>query len=751
MNAATISPLALAVVIMTARAYSQNVDVTFFRDDVVRIVKTPDGGKGPRGSFVVTAKPDDVKVEVSGNGEDRTYTTEKLKVIVSGGKVRFETASGKTLLAEEGMVYGKRPADDPDSDAYSLKQSWRLEKDEFVYGLGIWQDLEIMRNNRERKMIQQNVDDYVPIVQSIKGWGIFWDNASPTQYRHGDDIMSFDSEVADASDYYFMYGKTSDGVVRQIRDLTGQVPMQPKWTLGYYISKERYVSWQEDIAAVKEHRRRGIPLDCVVQDWRYWGENDKWNDMSFRPDGFADPEKNIAKIHDLNAKLMIVIWPGFGPNSEPYKAFKDKGWYFKGGFVTWPDKDTIIYDAFNKDARDLYWKFVTRVRDTGPDAWWMDSTEPDHFVWNKESFDGPTGMGSFRRMCNAFPLFTVGGIYDHQRADEKGRRRVSIMTRSCYAGQQRTGANTWSGDVISNWENFRKQIAAGISFGMTGNPNYNTDIGGFFPWEYGHPEGARKHPGFVELHVRWMQYALFNPIFRSHGTGTPREIWQFADRGDRSYEAMVDCVKLRYRFLPYLYSVARWVSDDGGTWMRPLFADYLEDAETRKISNQFLFGTELLAAPVVESLAATRRLYLPRGTVWYDFFTGRREEGGRWIEPAVELETIPLYAKAGAIVPMGPEMQYVGQISNPHVDIKVFPGADGAFVLYDDAGDGYQYEEGEFSEIDLKWNDAAKTLVIGARRGSYPGMAKERDFIVTLPDGASRSVRYCGEKIEVRF
>ena len=733
---------------------SAAVKVEFYADDIVHVVKEPAGGAGARESFIVKMRPEKVDVAVERNGGLTTYRSASLAVSVDGdGKAVFSTAAGETLLAEDGFSFRPRPVGDPDASSFHVAQKWRLGKDEPVYGLGIWQDESIVRRGTSRHMIQDNRDDYVPIVQSVKGWGVFWDNASPTDYSEKDGLMVFDSEVGDAVDYWFMYGGTSDGVVGLVRRLTGEVPMHPKWTLGYYISKERYKSWKEDLDVIREFRRRRIPLDCLVQDWQYWGGNEKWNDMNFRPDGFAEPEKNIKAIHDLNAKLMIVIWPGFGPETQAHKEFRAKGLYFKGDFRTWPhNSGTIVYDAFSAEARDIYWRYATRVRDAGPDAWWMDSTEPDHFVWNKESFDGPTAMGSFRRMCNAFPYFTVGGVYDHQRADEGGRRRVSIMTRSVYAGQQRTGANTWSGDTFSSWQSLRMQIAAGIGFGLTGNPNYNTDIGGFFPQrDHEAPGGACKHPAFAELNTRWMQYALFCPIFRSHGTGTPREPWRFGEPGTRYYDAMLKCIELRYRLIPYLYSTARWVSARGGTWMRPLFAEYKADKTTWKISQQFLAGTELLAAPVVRAQAPSQRLYLPAGTDWIDFFTGKVEKGGSWIDRPVSLDTFPLYAKAGAIVPTGPALQYVGQVRNPYVDVKVFPGADGSFTLYDDAGDGYGYEKGEFAEIQLSWDDKARKFTFGERQGSYPGMDAERDFIVTLPDGASKSVRYAGKAVEVVF
>ena len=765
---------------LTALSAAQEVEVQFFCDDIVRIVKIPEGGKKPRPSFVVTAKPESVDVRTEESVMGKTYASAKLRVTVgSDGCVAFAKADGSPLLAEEPTVFtpramleghrgamaplgGGQPIQgvhrsamdkDPDSDRFVVRHAWRLDGDEEIYGLGIIQEPSISRRGLTKKVLQENIEDFSPIIQSVKGWGILIDNPSLAEYKEENGIVSYTCSVGDAADWYFMYGGTSDGVVRQIRRLTGEVPMQPKWTLGYYVSRERYTSWRQLAEIIDEHRARGIPMDCIVQDWQYWGTNDTWNAMDFLADGFKnDPVASVKAVHDRHAKLMISFWPNFGAKTKPNRDFREHGWYFKD-FTTWPrDEGMIVYDAFNPAARDLYWRYVRRLVDCGIDAWWMDFTEPESDPDSQATFDTQTFLGSYRSVCNLYPFMTVCGIYDHQRADEPdGRRRVSIMTRSCYPGLQRTGANTWSGDISSKWETLRMQIPAGLGFGLTGNPNFNTDIGGFFPWHFfGWEGGALKCPEFIELNVRWMQYALFNPIFRSHGTGVPREIWQFGDKGDAAYEAMVAAVKLRYRFLPYLYSTARWVSKDGGTMMRPLFAEYADERETWRLSDEFLFGTELLAAPVVEWKAKTRRLYLPKGA-WRDFFTGEEVKGGRWIERGVALETIPLYAKAGAIVPFGPVMQYVDELGNPPVEIKVFPGADGAFTLYDDAGDGYQYEQGEFSEIPLKWDDAKKTLTIGERKGRYLGMAEARDFVVALPCGTVKHVKYEGKSLDVAF
>ena len=439
-----------------------------------------------------------------------------------------------------------------------------------------------------------------------------------------------------------------------------------------------------------------------------------------------------------------------------------------------------VYDAFSPVARDIYWKYLKTLFDYGTDAWWMDSTDPDFFDPRESDYEHPVYGGTWRSQRNAFPLETVRGIYQSQRKDyPDSPKRVFIMTRSSYAGQQHYGSNMWSGDVASSWDMLRKQVPAGLSFSLTGNPNFNTDIGGFFCNAYNTrgPGSAPKNPQFQELYVRWMQYGLFCPVFRSHGADAPREIWQFGKKGEPVYDAIEKMIRLRYRLIPYLYSTAWQVTSNNASYLRPLFSDFAQDKRVWDMTDEFLFGNSILAAPIVdpqyteekviredamtgwdrnqltmdngqltvdwtETKTATK--YLPKGADWYDFWTNERYKGGRDVSLQTTLDRVPMFVRAGSILPLGPVMQYVGEKTWENLELHVYPGANGEFTLYEDEGDSYNYERGAYSTITFRWNDRARTLTIGERHGSYPGMLMNRQFTVVLPDGTIRTVNYNG-------
>lgn len=559
-----------------------------------------------------------------------------------------------------------------------------------------------------------------------------------------------------------------------------------------------YRSFAELKGVVGKYRELGGPLDGIIQDWQYWGSHYLWNAMEFLGEGFGNPEKAIGDIHKANARLMISIWSSFGPQTKAYRTLNEQGHLFD--FSTWPQSGiesqwpprldypsgVRCYDPFSSEARDVYWDNLRRLFDLDIDGWWMDSTEPDNFDMKDADYDVPTALGSLRRVRNAYPLITVGGVYDHQRAvsDDK---RVFIMTRSGFAGQQRYGANVWSGDVGSSWETLRNQIPAGLNFTLTSNPNFNTDIGGFFAGAYNTTEGygsACRNPLYQELYVRWMQYGLFCPIFRSHGTEVPREIYNFGKKGEPVYDAIERTIRLRYRLIPYIYSTAWQVTSADGSYLRPLVCDFPDDSRVWDMGHEFMFGRNILAAPVVhaqytpektvsvdemsgrdekdgDKRAAdvaidftkekTATFYLPKGTQWYDFHTGQRYDGGGDITITTTLDLTPMFVRAGSIVPVGEEMQWVGEQPYDVLEMRVYPGADATFTLYDDAGDGYDYEKGVRSEITFTWKNSSRTLTIGQRKGSYPGMLEKRTFNVVLPDGTTRKVEYVGKKMSVKM
>ena len=656
----------------------------------------------------------------------------------------------------------------------------------------------MIQRNMTKNLIQGNVEDVSPFFQSTKGYGVFWDNYSPTLFTDNEVETSFRSEVGDCVDYYFMYGKDADGVIAQVRSLTGQAPMFPLWTYGYWQSKERYKSQEEVVDVVRKYRELGIPLDGIIQDWQYWGHNYLWNAMDFQNPTFNNPQKMMEDVHAMNAHMAISIWSSFGPMTKPYRELDKKGMLFN--FTTWPQSGleswppnmeypsgVRVYDAYNPEARDIYWKYLNDgIFKLGMDAWWMDSTEPDHLDWKPEDMDTKTYLGSFRKVRNAYPLMTVGGVYDHQRAVTSDKR-VFILTRSGFLGQQRYGANVWSGDVASTWESFRNQIPAGLNFSLCGMPHWNSDIGGFFAGHYNkswNDDSASKNPLYQELYVRWLQFGTFNPMMRSHGTDVYREIYKFGKKGEPVYDAIEKMIGLRYSLLPYIYSTSWEVSNRQSSFMRALMMDFVDDRKVWDINDEYMFGKSILVAPITHAQytpeavvkvseeegwnrdgakktktdaavdfmeTKSTNIYLPAGTLWYDFWTNEKHEGGKEITKETTLDVIPLYVKAGSIIPVGPQVQYATEKPWDHLELKVYAGANGNFILYEDEFDNYNYEKGAYTEIPISWNNASRKLTIGARKGAYEGMLKNRKFTVTLQDGTQKNVDYNGKAISVKF
>ena len=506
----------------------------------------------------------------------------------------------------------------------------------------------------------------------------------------------------------------------------------------------------------------------------------------------------IEDVHAMNAHMAISIWSSFGPMTKPYRELDKKGMLFN--FTTWPQSGleswppnmeypsgVRVYDAYNPEARDIYWKYLNDgIFKLGMDAWWMDSTEPDHLDWKPEDMDTKTYLGSFRRVRNAYPLMTVGGVYDHQRAVTSDKR-VFILTRSGFLGQQRYGANVWSGDVASTWESFRNQIPAGLNFSLCGMPHWNSDIGGFFAGHYNkswNDDSASKNPLYQELYVRWLQFGTFNPMMRSHGTDVYREIYKFGKKGEPVYDAIEKMIGLRYSLLPYIYSTSWEVSNRQSSFMRALMMDFVDDRKVWDINDEYMFGKSILVAPIAHAQytpeavvkvseeegwnrdgvkkaktdvavdfmeTKSTKIYLPAGTLWYDFWTNEKHEGGKEITKETTLDVIPLYVKAGSIIPVGPQVQYAIEKPWDHLELKVYAGANGYFILYEDEFDNYNYEKGAYTEIPISWNNASRKLTIGARKGAYEGMLKNRKFTVTLQDGTQKSVDYNGKAVSVKF
>lgn len=770
------------------------VEVKWYGENMVRIIKYPSGNSFSKNSLAVIKKEVKIPFSVSKDNNTIILKTKKLQLFINdkNGEVTYKLPSGNELLKESGNSF--KPFDDAGDQTLSVSQSFQLEKDEPIYGLGILQNGKMSQRNTDIRMVQNNTWDFVPFFQSIKGYGIYWDNTSPTQFTDTLEKTSFSSEVGEGVDYYFIYGKNADGVVAGMRDLTGNVPMLPLWTYGFWQSKERYKSQDEIVGVVKKYRDLKVPLDGIIQDWQYWGNNYQWNAMDFISPDFPDGKKMVQDIHDMNAHLSVSIWSSFGPMTNQYREMDKKGMLFN--FQTWPQSGleswppdmnypsgVRVYDAYNPEARDIYWRYLNKgIFSLGIDSWWMDSTEPDHLNQQPGDLDTKTHLGSFRKVRNAYPLVAVGGVYDNQRKTTS-EKRVFILTRSAFAGQQRYGSNTWSGDVNSSWEMLRNQVPAGLNFSLTGNPNFNSDIGGFFAGVYRRNDGA-KNLSFQELYVRWLQYGAFTPMMRSHGTDVPREIYQFGNKGDVVYDVIEKFIKLRYTLLPYIYSTSWEVTKNNSSFMRSLSMDFPSDKKTWDINNEYLFGKSILVAPVLNAQYTPEKViktdenegwnnvnnkkedalsnvdftqnksvkvYLPSGADWFDFWTNEKHKGGQEIQKSVSLQSMPLYIKAGSIVPLGPDVQYATEKKWDNLTLAIYPGADADFVLYEDEFDNYNYEKGSYAEIPIQWNEKSKTLTLDARKGKYKGMIEKRNFNLNLPNGQKKIVSYSGKKVSVKF
>ena len=771
------------------------ISLEFYSPQTVHVVKAPVDHEYDKQSLVVIAKPADVAVSRKGNTVSSNALT--VKVDPRTGALTF-SAKGKTLLSEKGAATFEPRTTGPDVGKFRVTQTFQLDKDESIYGLGTIQNGKMNRRGEHKLMEQSNLEDFQNVLQSIKGWGIYWENYSPTLFEDNAEGMSFTSESGEGVDYYFMYGGSADGVIAKMRELTGDVPMFPLWTYGFWQSKERYKTARETESIVDKYRELQVPLDGIIQDWQYWGSNYLWNAMDFLSEDFSNGKQMIDNVHKKHAHFMISIWASFGPMTQQFRELEAKGllmpfetWPQSGISHVWPPmKDypsgVKVYDAFSPEARAIYWKYLKKLYDYGTDAWWMDSTDPDFFDPRESDYEHKVYGGTWRSQRNAFPLETVRGIYQSQRKDyPNASKRVFIMTRSSYAGQQHYGSNMWSGDVNSSWDMLRKQVPAGLSFTLTGNPNFNTDIGGFFCSSYNTKGSgsAPKNPQFQELYVRWMQYGLFCPVFRSHGADAPREIWQFGQKGEPVYDAIEKMIRLRYRLIPYLYSTAWQVTKNNDSYMRPLFADFAADKKVWNMTDEFMFGRSILAAPIVDPQYTEEKVirtdamtgwdrkevnsekvnsekldwtatksavkYLPKGATWYDFWTNKKYQGGKTVTLETSLDRVPMFVRAGSILPLGPEMQYVGEKAWDNLELRLYPGADGTFTLYEDEGDSYNYERGVYTTIPFVWKDKTNTLIIGARQGSFPGMLQTRKFTIVLPDGTSKTVDYNGAEVKV--
>jgi alpha-D-xyloside xylohydrolase len=681
-----------------------------------------------------------------------TLTTSRLKIEITraDSSVIFYDSAGHKLTQENTRTL--TPTEVNGEKTYHSERFVNMwDTQEAFYGLGQHQAGVWNYRGESVDISQDNTNISIPFLLSSNGYGIFWNNGSRSKFTNRF-VHAFylSSEVSDSMDYYFFYGPDFDRLIADYRDLTGNTPLFGKWAYGYWQCKNRYDSQQELLAIAQRYRDLHIPLDNIVQDW-FW-----WNTMGepvFNKN-YPDPKGLIDALHKNNVHLMISVWPYFRPGSPVYDDMDKRGYFIaKTVAPSFHPVAQALYDPFNPEARKYYWNLMNNALfKIGADAWWLDTTEAETegretniLVTNKIN-RGENGA----RYANEFPLMTTTAVYEGQRA-ASDKKRVFILSRSAYAGSQRNAAAVWSGDVDPNWETFRRQIPAGLNYSVSGLPYWTTDIGGFV-------SANPNDPAYRELYIRWFQFGTFCPIFRAHGTRTTNqnEIWSYGPDAQKTLTAYDN---LRYRLMPYIYSLAWKTTSEGYTIMRPLVMDFREDTRAQNIGDQFLFGPAILVNPVTEPGAATRRLYLPNAK-WYDFWTGAAIQGGRMLDAPSPIDRMPLYVRAGSIVPLGPDLQYAAEKSADPVELRVYRGANGAFTLYEDENDSYDYEKGVHATIPFSWDEGARTLTIGDLTGTFPGMLEKRTFHVVfvtenhgvagdLTGNADKTVEYSGKKITV--
>jgi alpha-D-xyloside xylohydrolase len=797
-------------------------------DRIVRVMYSPTATLPAGQDFVVTNHSwPRTAFTVADAGGKLTVATRELKVAVDKvtGAVAFFDASGHLLLGEPADG-GKTmtPATVNGEASYQPQQVFNSPHDEFIYGLGQFQEGTWNWRGMPEQLRQLNTQISVPMIVSSYGYGLLWNNASFTEFNPADtqvmltnksgtytttdagdyvfivkdgdrrgligvqvnrqtvaaitnmwvtytisgkialpahttcsvtllgggrdakifarplgDTTTFRSQVGNAIDYYFFYGPTADEIIAGYRQATDDAPLFPKAAYGFWQCRERYSSQEQILAAASEFRSRQIPVDFIVQDWQYWG-NHGWGAYEWDLSHYPDPGKMIAELHTNHFKYMISVWSnpsgivGRALAAMPHGLIPGSQWM----------------DVFNPAVRSLRWKYMDHAFfSIGADAWWQDATEPgdDGNALN----DVRCYLGSANRVRNAYPLFASEATYDGQRATDSSKR-VVILSRSAYLGEQRYATAAWSGDIHGDWTTFARQIPAGLNYSITGLPYWTTDTGGFF-----HPRNQYTSPDYNELLTRWYEWSTFCPILRIHGSGTATEIWNWLPVTQTN---LIAFDQLRYRMLPYNYSVAWKITSAGYTPMRALVMDFLKDPKALAIADEYMFGPAFLVCPVTTPGVTTRAVYLPAGANWVDFWTGDTLVGGKTVTANAPISIMPLFIRAGSIVPLGPVLQYATEKPEDPIELRVYRGADGKLTLYEDENDNYHYEKGAYATIPFAWNEAKQTLTIGKRSGKFPGMLSERTFRVvfvspshgtgmTVEESADAIVHYTGKKVTV--
>ena len=709
--------------------------------------------------------------------------------IYSQDVIRYSTGDEDPVIRRVKTVDGERNfvenlAPYVDRSAFRSKVFFDWQDDESIHGLGQGEEGIYNYRGKVQYMYQHNMRIPLPFLLSNKGYGVLFDCGSLMTFNDDERGSYLFLDTVDMLDFYFIYGEKVDEIIKGFRHLTGEAVLPPKWAFGYIQSKEAYQNQDELLEVAKEYRRRRIPLDCVVQDWNTW-EPGLWGNKRLDKSRFPNILATNKALHHMNVHSMISVWPNMNMGGEDYQEFVDNK-HMLG--------DNATYDAFNPDARRIYWNQANKELFSGGfDSWWCDSTEPFsgpdwggevlREPWEKYSLVG----GEHKKYldpskANLYALAHAKGIYENQRK-ENPNKRVLNLTRSGSAGSQKYGTVLWSGDISATWSTMEKQITEGLNVAISGMPWWTLDIGGFFTvkdkwqnrgcgnhnnpnplwfWKGDYNEGV-KDLGYRELYTRWLQLGTFLPMFRSHGTDTPREIWQFGEPGEMFYDVIEKYIRLRYQLMPYVYSLAGQVAIEGFTMMRSLLFDFINDPNVKEISNQFMFGDSLLVCPVTKPMyykaesqeiinsEKTWLCYLPKGADWYNFWTGQYHQGGQNISVQAPLDIMPIFVKAGSIIPIETaQLEYASQTTDEPLEIKVWPGADAHFVLYEDSGDGYAYEKGKYNQIVMTWEEKSKKLNIGSAKFDFPQSMNGRKCIVKVGE-KEVEFNYNGKKVEFTF
>ncbi|WP_111708223.1 glycoside hydrolase family 31 protein [Lutibacter citreus] len=691
----------------------------------------------------------EVRFDVSSKDEYIKISTDSIIVYLDKktGEISFHDVYNSLLLATtKNEITPYKLGND---SSYKIKQHFLWTENEALYGLGQHELNTLNLRGQKIELSQHNTRVSIPVLLSTKGYGLYWDNYSQSYYQDSNDSSYLASDVADKIQYYFVKGRQFDHIIAGLRELTGESPMLPRWAFGYFQSRNRYKTKNELLGVVKKHRDLNIPLDAVILDYMHWGDKG-FGSMVFDSIDFSQPEQMIDDLHrKYNCKLITSVWPSFNKQSANWQLFNKDSLFLGLDLGHFGD----VYDAYNPKAGELYWSMVKKSYwDKGVDGIWFDATEPEQLkrFKNTQCYLGPTA-----KYQNLFSYFDMKNVFEPQL--EIDTNRVFVLTRSAFLGQQKFGSVVWSGDIGTDFKTLKEQIPTGLNFCMTGIPYWNTDIGGYLG-------GDPSDENYQEVFVRWFQYGAFTPMFRAHGRRHPfssrsgeNEMWSF---GAKNQEILTDMINLRYRLLPYIYTLSNKVHSDGYTLMRALVFDFINDESVYNIVDQFLVGN-IMVCPVTEKGAVERKVYLPKGCDWFDFWTGKKHTGGQTIIAAAPIERIPLFVKSGTILPLADVMQYSSEKALDNIELRIYPGENADFVLYEDEGDNYNYKQGGFSTIQFTYNEEGNTVSVGGIKGEFEGMLQKRTYQITkVSEGVAvgiektisgNIVNYNGNAIKVKL